>query len=849
MSVSDDNVQIGLGNESGAQIATDFDGTSHYQLIKLVHGTPDTGFTFVGDGSAGGSVAPLPVRLFADDVGGSPFQGTKIGGATAMNVNILGAYGNTGVATLYAGTSDSVKGYPLVTVGNTGDVWVIRSLTGGTVGYAGATGIGRDFVVIQGICGGYEVAITGGASPLPVQGTDFDIRSLTGGTVGYAGATVQNLDFVVVQGVSGGYPVRSAIWNQLGTTAAGISGAGDTGSLLVAVSNEVGITVDTVGITWPGGGVNVTGTDLDIRSLTGGTLGSTHASSNLRDFVAVQGVSGAWPVVTRLVGGTGNTYAPVGMSGSALNVNIIDAGITVSVDVTDTSFMIEGFTGSRGVTAPPISIRGYTGDGASGAPVIVAGAVGATAIGVTAGAAFNVQGTATVSASNLDIRNLTGGTVGGTGSNYPWDRDFVVVQGISGGFPVRSTIWNVDGTTAAGLTGTGVDGGIQSYIMNEVGVTFGTDLTFLQTANSVGVTLGAVTLGVTFGTTVNVTGTDLDIRSLTGGTGNVVDYVNGFSGGGGFAIDTVAVHGMSLGYPVGTRLYGGSGATIVPLSVVGNALDVNIVGTDATINVDITDTSLIFEGFTGSRGVTAPPISIRGYTGDDAGSAPVIIAGAEGATAMAITGGTVALPVQGSVTVSASDLDIRGLTYTGVAGDDFVGITGPIMSTITDMKDDVAGISTGIAEIQSWMTTNTAGITLPNAIQMASLVGKDFATESSGNLETLADGISGDAGTSQMRVYVMDNVQPPTLNYGQQTVPTGTSTKIIDGSTLILKSGINIKSLQTNTALVFVGSANVATTSGYPLSAGEELFLEVNDAAKVFTISSSSGQTACWTAS
>ncbi len=168
MSVSDDNVQIGLGNEGGANIATDYDSVSgsHYQLIKLVHGNPDDGFTYVGDGSAGGSVAPLPVRLFGDDSGNSPLQGTKIGGATAMNVNILGAYGNTGVATLYAGTSDAVLGYPMFNVGNTSDVWVIRSLTGGTVGYDGVHDASTDFVVIQGICGGYEVAITGGASPL-----------------------------------------------------------------------------------------------------------------------------------------------------------------------------------------------------------------------------------------------------------------------------------------------------------------------------------------------------------------------------------------------------------------------------------------------------------------------------------------------------------------------------------------------------------------------------------------------------------------------------------------------------------------------------------------------------------
>ncbi|MBC8442725.1 MAG: hypothetical protein H8D80_00905, partial [Proteobacteria bacterium] len=182
MTVNDDNVQIGIGNTSGAQIATDYDTVDgiHYQLIKLVHGNPDTGFTYVGQGT--GDDSPLPVRLFADDNGSNPFRGITIGSTQALQVNILGAHGNTGIATLWAGTADDVLGYPMVNVGNTSDVWAIRSLTGGTVGYDGGTAEGLDFVIIQGISGGFEIAITGGASPLPVQGTDLDIRSLTGGT-------------------------------------------------------------------------------------------------------------------------------------------------------------------------------------------------------------------------------------------------------------------------------------------------------------------------------------------------------------------------------------------------------------------------------------------------------------------------------------------------------------------------------------------------------------------------------------------------------------------------------------------------------------------------------------------
>jgi len=840
MSVIDDNVQIGLGNESGAQIATDYDGTSHYQLIKLVHGDPkdeggDGGFVFVGDGSAGGSVAPLPVRLFNDNDGGSPLQGTKISGATALNVNILGAYGNTGVATLYAGTSDAVLGYPMFNVGNTSDVWVIRSLTGGTVGYDGATGIGRDFVVVQGISGGFEVAITGGSQPLPVQGTviatatELDIRDLTGGTVGYDGATGIGRDFVVVQGVSQGYPVRSAIWNQLGTMAAGISGAGVTGSILSYITNEVGVTFGTT--------VNVTGADLDIRSLTGGTGSLTGVypagytagfdRSNI-DFVAVQGVSLGYPVGSRIYAGAGGTIAPIGASGNALNVNILDAGITINVDVTDTAFLVSG----KGPTFGAVMVKGSTLAGATLAPVYIAGTA-ADGI-ITVKGAVTTSGTATVSATGLDIRNLTGGTVG-YADPYIHNRDFVAVQGVSGGYPLRSTIWNQLGTTAAGISGAGVTGSILSYITNEVGITVDT-VVVSGGADSVGVTFGEV--GITVDTVI-VEGTDLDIRSLTGGTGSIADYTDGFNPDN---IDFVAVQGVSLGYPVGARLYGGSGATIVPLSVSGDALDVNIVGTDATVNVDITDTQ-----FKVSGNSTGDFVRVSG-TADGA----VVIAGDTtttfaGATAVGVTFDTVNIS---TATVTAEDFDIRGLTLDGDNDGDFVGITGDAFFALDGISSDVAGISTGIAEIQTWMTTTANGATLPNAGQLSSLMSVDFATESGGNLQAIAHGMSGsDAANSSMKVYVVDTSQPETLNYGHQQVPTVTATTISDLPTLPLKSGVNIKALQTNTDLVFVGSVGVITTTGYPLSAGEELFLEVDDAIKVYTISSTSGQTACWTAS
>jgi len=860
MSVTDDNVQIGLGNTSGAQIATDYDGTSHYQLIKLVQGRPDTGFTYVGQGT--GDDAPLPVRLFADDTGDSPLQGTNIGGSQALNVNILGAYGNTGVATLYAGTSDAVKGYPLVTVGNTSDRWNIRSLTGGTVGHSGGVTGNVDFVVVQGVSGGYEVGITwpGGV----VNTTITNVLPLTGGTVGYSGGIASDVDFAVVQGVSGGWPVPSRLVGGTGGTwgrSVGVSGGAygvETGSILSWVSNpELGVT-GTVGITWPGGVVNTTITN--VSALTGGTVGHSGGVTGNVDFVVVQGVSGGWPVPSQIHGmsfaGPGYSGpAPIGMSGDALKVAIASAGITVSVDVTDTNFMVEGFTGARGLTAAPISIRGYTGDDIKDSPVIIAGTEPDDRVGVTAGASFNVQSVAGspvgITATGFLIRNLTGGTVGHTGSEYPRNRDFAVVQGVSGGYPVATSLFGASGstsTTSVGVSGGGVGGvtgSLLSWISNTaLGVTFA----------SVQATAGAAfniqgTVAVTGGTwgSLPVTGTDLDIRSLTGGT---VGHSGGVTGN----VDFAVVQGVSGGWPVPSQIHGMSfagpaGSGPAPIGMSGDALKVSIASAGITVNVDVIDTSFLVSGRTDLGSIV--PVTVRGSTAAGNTDAPVIIAGTAAGSRVGVTAGAsfnVQTVTGAPIGITATDFNIRGLTYNG-SDTDVVGISGPMFTKVVGISGGVDFISLGITSMAARFP---ASGTIPTGTNVESIatsidtLADNVALEST--LSKVEYGMSGSNGSnSSMKVYVVDTQQPPSLFNGQTTVPISDSVQI--STTQPLRSGVNIKSHQQNTGLVFIGAAGVTILTGYPLSAGEEIFLEVDDAMMPHIIAETSGQTACWTAS
>lgn len=59
-------------------------------------------------------------------------------------------------------------------------------------------------------------------------------------------------------------------------------------------------------------------------------------------------------------------------------------------------------------------------------------------------------------------------------------------------------------------------------------------------------------------------------------------------------------------------------------------------------------------------------------------------------------------------------------------------------------------------------------------------------------------------------------------------------------------SGITVKAMPTNTAKIYVGASGVTTATGYPLSAGESVFVPVDDVSKVYAIGGAANQAAAW---
>lgn len=83
---------------------------------------------------------------------------------------------------------------------------------------------------------------------------------------------------------------------------------------------------------------------------------------------------------------------------------------------------------------------------------------------------------------------------------------------------------------------------------------------------------------------------------------------------------------------------------------------------------------------------------------------------------------------------------------------------------------------------------------------------------------------------------------------GQTTVTTA-GTEVALGTGLP-QSAVLVKALSTNTGIMYVGNAGdgtVASTTGYPLSAGDQLIFEyVDDLSKIMVDASVNGEKVAW---
>ena len=469
------------------------------------------------------------------------------------------------------------------------------------------------------------------------------------------------------------------------------------------------------------------------------------------------------PVQMFYATGDGSTGAMVSDSG-AIHVTG-PMGISGVVGITGPLGTSHGIA-TRRLNAGPIGytgFRGYTHDqSVTGSEdydtIMIQGISGGTRVGVTG--------------SNFSIRGMYGGAIGYTGasgygppgaeysgaSDTKQGIDYVAVQGLSGGHAVA--------VTATDLDIRGLSAGVIGYT--------GSPSNSTDTIAVQGIS-GGMVVGVTFGgTALGVTGT-VKIEDLTAGTDSIAVYHA--DGGKTLAVNLAQVGGAQLGRS-------------------GDALKVYVDNHGLTLTATI-GTVVYVKSPTGATS----GLVVSGST--DVNAEPVHIT-----------------PNGGSMTVAATDLDIRNLTAS-----DVVSLGGTVKTDITTLKKNVATVSTSISAQTA--AINTLKTTVAGLQTLVSNLNSTVATID---------------GSKKMRVASSPNV-PSTVKSGRTNV-TPSGTQLGTAGVVSLTNGIYIRANSANTSTVFIGDATViqAPNNGYPLEAGEQLFLAVADPGNVFAISGTGNQ-------
>jgi hypothetical protein len=347
-------------------------------------------------------------------------------------------------------------------------------------------------------------------------------------------------------------------------------------------------------------------------------------------------------------------------------------------------------------------------------------------------------------------------------------------------YPLPVKIYGVTGSTFT-ISGT-ISGTGDFYVRTNPTIPLIVKGSTFSTDAPVGIS-GAVQ-GVSGGVAVGVTGSvsvlnNVAVFGVSGAT------AIGITGGRRLnsATDSVTVYGnvgISGGFQLlaaddSVSVYGPGGSTWIHTNIYSGNTAIGLSG-DA-LKVAVTNTGFTFSvslsstvGITNDTSTSA--IRIQGYTGATGGY-PVTIKGSMAGGAVEVAANT-ALPV---------------------------GVTGTVIIDDDDLLDKIETLKTNI---------NTVATNAAYALDILNLV---------------------NSGGNGAKVVVSAITKPSRIVNGQKAL---TSTPV-NISTDTLKTGITLKSPITNTVDIFIGNTvSVSATTGYILSPGESIFLEVSSLASIF---------------
>ena len=882
-SANNDNVRLNLGT-GGALVATDMVSvnglTSHAQYVKLAFGGSGN-FYIIGDGTdtghAGGqSTQQLPVKIFSTN--NRAFSATTwTGTSDALDVYLRGA----GI-TIDANLSHQYSNF----------IAVAGSCSGTTpISVAGDSG-GAPVAIRVGVSGSANTMFvqgTAGGAPVGVCATDLDIRGITinwdapsqtgtgdvlgvylmqglsSGASGAGGTAV--VDSVAVQGISGGYPVLSALRGTTGLAGfagVGVHGTGLTGAeLLVRIASQ-GLTIGVDGHfnrVLGGGLTSLTVAKTDLPHGFSGTYGGTY------DHVGIQGISNGLPVRTQAGHYTNAGFTSQGFSGNAALVSLAE-GINLTANVSATTMKIQNLD-DIGTQQQYLRVAGTT--SGEGFVPIAGNTAGTQGISIAAGAQvqwqttgnpFGITTTANGTDFPLNIRGLTANM--GAGGTFDAGSDVV---GITGQVAVRALVgtYNNAGTYSGdvvGVTGEVVSrvnfGGAAGLTVMVAGFTSGTfQVGIRQLQNNAGGTGDIVGISGD----VNVTATDLDIRGLSFG-------IAGFTGATAGTVDHTIVQGISGAYPISAILgHITADGNVEYFGKSGDALKVSLSdGVSVTANISGSDFNLA--GIASDVGADniGMPVWVYGQTGADSANTydtlevtgikgtPIVVGGTSGTWNHPVL---VAGPSNG-ITIDMNDSNANGFSGAFREIKDKLDILFTVLgNTAGDGPDpDNGGAPLSIFKA---MPTDAAtnGNMLPSYKQVSDLVNAFQSTDSGGEnfievLENIADFIGGPAGGNNIPMQGMmtdDSTgvrakvgleawsSPEAVISGSTPLSPNTTAIAISGSNAVCGS-VRVKAHPNNSDFVYVFSSAVIAgnmeTSGFPLSPGEDMFIEVDNLNKIF---------------
>ena len=297
--------------------------------------------------------------------------------------------------------------------------------------------------------------------------------------------------------------------------------------------------------------------------------------------------------------------------------------------------------------------------------------------------------------------------------------------------------------------------------------------------------------------------------------------------------DTVRVVGISGAWPVNTFAHGLTSInnydTKLPMLVNSTgALAVYLAAGSISVTADVSGISSLGVTLNGIS-VSYPTglsntIPIRGYTGAD--NVPVAVTGSVNIIGLGLT--------------YLNNISNNTLRVLGGSGD-YIGITGDVRDQINKME--FVNINDGQC-LRTFDANSSLNITLIGGIQSAAATLATALTQISAP-STLITPDSGAPG-NLLKVDVKRISQPDGVTSGNLGV--GISTVTISNSAIgNLKSGVHFKAKLTNTGTVYVGTNSVAMTSsaenGFPLYAGDQLFVETDSITKLFYKADTAGNT------